>query len=85
MYELRNDLPAPERPRPNLRPRYPFNRMEIGQNFAVPAEAERLALSAVRRHRGRHPDFHYAVGRDGEGVLRIWRVVAPPAGREDPA
>lgn len=71
--ELLNDLPVPAAAGSDLKRKWPFREMAVGQNFRVPPEAERKAMQAVRGYAERTPGWTFAAARDEHGVLRIWR------------
>jgi hypothetical protein len=72
MIEIFTDLPPP-RGGGDLKRKWPFDVLKVGESIKVAAADERRALQAARGYKHRHPEWSYVAGRDPEGALRIWR------------
>lgn len=74
MFDIDDNVSLP--PRHNSCSKYPFDKMEIGQSFALPAATGlRVREAAVvygKRHGMKFASRTLTEG--GEKVLRIWRV-----------
>lgn len=79
-YKLEDGVPIPERGRPPKgAPKYPFEKMEVGQSFFVPVD---VAHIPTYRDRIRGAAFYYATKHPGktfsthvvEGGIRVWRT-----------
>ena len=84
MFKIEKDVPmspAADRGRP---PIYPFGQMEIGDSFAIPADADGYSsgVNGQRRHKvriaasayGKAHGLRFATRMLPDGSVRIWRT-----------
>ena len=88
MFEIVKNVPVPVTEaeiESRRKPLYPFDKMEVGDSFFVPAEAAKKAYNAVRVYKSRNllcvksrngkaKPWDYLCRPEGDGI-RIWRTV----------
>lgn len=68
---LDNDVPAPTR----SGPKYPFNKMNIGQSFSVPKISKASVMAAASTYKSRHRSHGWDFTSKTEGdFTRFWRI-----------
>lgn len=81
MYRIEHRVTVPNHSRRGRLPRYPFRDLAVGESFLVMNHFE-SARGAVASFKRRNPGWGYRTqtvwvdgkSRDGERVLRIWRI-----------
>jgi hypothetical protein len=74
MYKIEKDVPIPDDPFLDLKRKYPFAELEIGDSFVVAARDMRRTTRAADQYRRRHQGWNYRVKRLDDGTVRLWRV-----------
>ena len=80
---LRIERGIPVPPRWNNRLQWPFDKMKVGESFAIDGgdDPKRTVLSlrgSAETYAKHHPDFHFTIRRftelDGKVRVRLWRT-----------
>jgi len=71
MFEIEKNVPLPERKANTSK--YPFNSMEIGDSFAVPADIKGTVMNAATTS-GRYHGKKFSARQIDENTARIWRT-----------
>jgi hypothetical protein len=72
---VESNVPLPNRQggRPS---KYPWNKMQLGDSFALPIDEHSRVVQAAYNFTYRHPEFVFSVRNMKDGTCRVWRVPA---------
>ena len=54
--------------------RFPFESMEVGDSFALPADAKRTAMSVAAMRYGRKHGMKFTIRQLADKTFRCWRI-----------
>lgn len=75
LFPVTRDVPAPELDTRGRCTRYPFDRMRIGDSFAITDRKTRWKVGrAASGYAQRHPGYRFIVKSVSRGRWRCWRV-----------
>ena len=67
-----NQLPIDKAiPIPN---RFPFDKMEVGDSFAIPADVPRTTVNVAARRYGDKHNMKFITRQMPDGTIRCWRT-----------
>ena len=70
-FVIEKNVPLPEK---NIRWKYPFDQMEVGDSFAVPEGINRTRVSVAAMRYGREHKMKFTVRQMPDRSLRCWRI-----------
>lgn len=72
-FSIEKDVPLPEK---NVRGKYPFDQMEVGDSFFV-VNKDTTQMSALCKRAGKRLEGRFVtakVEKDGQSGVRVWRM-----------
>jgi hypothetical protein len=74
MYKIEKGVPIPDDLIQDLKRKYPFAELEVGDSFVVAGRDMRKAMRAADQYKRRHQGWSYRAKRLDDGTVRLWRV-----------